>query len=162
MKNTSWASRSVCSSIAASQRVKGLGALIDRLQLFARLEAHSFAGRNADLGSRARIASDAGLSRAYVEHAETAQLDAVALGEGALHALKDRLDCLLGFRLGDAGLSDNFVDDIELDHVSFWFGFPKLRILKEICAIVNSIEETLIWGVFLNFPSTKEPDGHQE
>src|SRR6267154_3478782 len=136
--------------------------LVDRLQLFTRLEAHGLAGRNADLSAGPRIAPDAGLARAHIEHAEAAQFDAVALSQGALHALKDRLHRLLGFCLGDAGLSHNFVDDIELDHWIFWLRNPNLRILKEICAIVNSVSETLIWGVFLIFPSTKESDGHQE
>src|SRR5207249_3591587 len=94
--------------------------LVDRLQLFSRLEADSLPWGNTDFSSGPRIASDAGLSRAHVEHAEAAQLDAVALGQSALHALEDRLHRLLGFCLGDAGLSHNFVDDIELDHWIFW------------------------------------------
>jgi len=46
-------------------------------------------------------------------------------GEGAFHAFKHGLDCLLGLGLGDAGFSDNFVDNVELDH-------EQLRIYKNI------------------------------
>jgi hypothetical protein len=90
--------------------------LVDGLQLFARLEANSFSGRDAHFGAGAWIAANSGLSRTYVEDAEAAQLDAVALRERALHTFKIGFNGLLGFSLSDAGFVHNFIDDVELDH----------------------------------------------
>src|SRR6266404_2577247 len=92
--------------------------LLDRLQFLAGLEANSLAGRDADFGARARIASDAGLARADVEHTKAAKLNAVAAFEGLLHAGKDRLNShfSLGFR--DPSLFHHVVDDIQLDQRS--------------------------------------------
>ena len=92
--------------------------LIDGLKFLARLEAHRFAGRNIYFGAGARVASDAGLARPNVEDAETAQFNAVTLGQSFLHTLEDSFHRHFGFGLGDAGLVHNFVDDIELDHKS--------------------------------------------
>src|SRR2546423_1517249 len=89
---------------------------VDRLQFFPRFEPNRFSRRDVDFGASAGIASDAGLARPYVEHAESPQLDAFALGEGALHAFKDRFNRGFGFRFGDAGAIDDFVDDVEFDH----------------------------------------------
>src|SRR5262249_39119954 len=88
------------------------------LQLFPRLEAHGFAGRNVDLSAGARIAADAGLARTHIEHAEAAQFDAFALPQRLLHAGENCLYRQLSLGLGDAGLVDHFVDDIELYHGS--------------------------------------------
>ncbi len=90
--------------------------LIYGLQLLAGLKAHGFARRNADLGAGFRIAAYAGLARAHVEDPETAQLNAVTTGERTFHALKHGFHSLLGLGLGDASLSNNFVDNIELNH----------------------------------------------
>src|SRR5580704_11695482 len=62
-----------------SARRSGLGGRSgsrERLEFFAWLEAHGFAGRNANLLSGARVAADAGFARLHVEHAEAAKLDA--------------------------------------------------------------------------------------
>src|SRR5262245_43155955 len=90
------------------------GPSVDGLQFFARLEAHRFSGRNVDLGSGTRIASDAGLARPHVEHAKAAQFDAVAMRERLLHALKDGFHRLLRLGLGNARLGYNFIDNVEL------------------------------------------------
>src|SRR5579863_3811379 len=89
---------------------------INRLQFFPGLEPHRLARWNRNLCAGARIAADAGFSRAHVEHAESPQLNAVAVGQRLLHALKDGFHCQLGFSLGDAGSGYHFVDDVELDH----------------------------------------------
>src|SRR5271155_160779 len=89
---------------------------VDRLQFFPRLEAHRLAGRNRHFSSGARIASDAGLARTHVEHAKSPQLNAIAVGQRFLHALKDGFHRQLGLGLGDAGSGYHFVDNIELDH----------------------------------------------
>src|ERR1035438_6896747 len=116
-------------------------ALVNRLQFLARLEADGLARRNRNFGAGPRISSDAGLARAHVEHAETAQFNAVAIGERLLHALEDGFDGELRLGLGDPGAIDDFVDDVELNH-----GYPpspkdlvclKLLMLREIGRIVN-------------------------
>ncbi len=89
--------------------------LFNRLQLFARLEAHGFARRNGNFRAGARVAADAGFARLYVEDAESAQLDAVAFGERTLHALEDGFDGNFGLGFGDARLGNHFVDDVQLD-----------------------------------------------
>jgi hypothetical protein len=66
--------------------------LIDELKVFAGLEADGLAGGDAHLGTGARVAADAGLSRLYGEHAKAAQLDAVTVGERGLHGLEDGID----------------------------------------------------------------------
>lgn len=89
--------------------------LFNRLQFFARLEAHRFARRYRNFGARPGIAPNAGFARAHVEYAEAAELDAVAFGERALHAFKHSLDGDFSFGFGDARLGNHFVDDVQLD-----------------------------------------------
>ena len=74
-----------------------------------------FARRDRHFRAGARIAADAGFARFHGEDAEAAQFDAVALLQRALHLLEHGLHGHLGFGLGDAGLVDDFVDDVELD-----------------------------------------------
>src|SRR5882724_2840661 len=90
--------------------------LFDRLQLLARLESHSLTGWNRDFRTGSRVASDAGFARPYIEHAKASQFNAVTLSQGAAHALENSFDSQLSLGLGNAGLVDDFVDDVELDH----------------------------------------------
>src|SRR5262245_5268929 len=55
------------------------------LEVLARLEADRAPGRDADLLSRPRVAADAPLAGFDLEHAKTAQLDALAPHHGRLH-----------------------------------------------------------------------------
>src|SRR5208283_642803 len=89
---------------------------INRLQFFAGLEADRLTGRNRDFSAGARVASDAGLAGADIEHAKASQLNAMAVRQRLLHALKDSFHRQLGLGLGDAGSSYHFVDDVELNH----------------------------------------------
>jgi hypothetical protein len=91
------------------------------LQFLAGLEAHSFAGRDADFLAGARIASNASLARADVEYAEAAQLDSLTLTKSALHGLEDGLDGLFRLGPGDAGLGYHRVHYVELNHTSLRF-----------------------------------------
>src|SRR5579859_237563 len=102
----------------ARQANCGKQLLVDRLQLLAGFEAYGLARRNADLSAGARVASDARLPRPDVEHAKAAQFNALTLRQRLLHALKHRFHGRFGFGLGDAGLVDHFVNDIELNHGS--------------------------------------------
>lgn len=91
-------------------------ALLDGLQLLARFEADSFSGRNGNFGAGARIASDACFPGADIEHAEAAQLNALAVGQRTLHAFKYRFDRHLGLGFRNPSSVDHFIDNIELDH----------------------------------------------
>jgi hypothetical protein len=90
----------------------------ERLQFLARLEAHSFAGRDADFLARARIPSYSGLARANIEHAKAAQLNAFPLAEGALHGFEDGFDGLFRLCAGHSGFVYYRVHYIELNHTS--------------------------------------------
>src|SRR5271170_1449579 len=68
-----------------------------RLEFFAWLEAHGFAGRNANLLSGARVAANAGFPRLHVEHAEAPEFDAFSAAERVLHGLENGFDGLFGF-----------------------------------------------------------------
>ena len=88
---------------------------VDQVELFSRLEAHGLARRDRDLGSGARIASDSGFARPYIEHAKAAQLDAFPSRQRLLQALKDCVDCGLGLVARKAGPLDDPVHDVLLD-----------------------------------------------
>src|SRR5207302_7904924 len=90
--------------------------LIYGLQLFARFEAHRFAGRDVDFGASARVASNASLTRTNIKDSKSTQLDALAFSQGLLHALEHGLHRHFGFGFGDTGFRDYFIDDVELDH----------------------------------------------
>src|SRR5271165_1261086 len=65
---------------------------VEDVQFLARLEANSFTRRNRHFGSGARVSADARLAGPHVEDAEAAQLDAVAVCQGLLKALKNCVD----------------------------------------------------------------------
>lgn len=90
--------------------------LFDGLKLFARLKADGFPGWNADFCACSRIAPDSGFAGTDVKDTEAPQLDAIALRERFLHALKDRLHGHLSLGLSDPSLVYDFVDDVEFDH----------------------------------------------
>lgn len=83
-----------------------------RVQFLARLEAHSFAGRDAYLGAGARVAADAGFTGSNAEHAKSAQLDAFAGCQGALEAFEDCIDGGLGLGAWKARAPDHLVYDV--------------------------------------------------
>jgi hypothetical protein len=88
----------------------------ERLQFLAGLEAHCFAGRDADFLAGAGIPADAGLAGAHVEDTEAPQFNSLAFTERILHGLEDSFDGLL--RLGPAhtGLINDCINDIQLNH----------------------------------------------
>ena len=61
-----------------SRSAFGLCSRLDGVQFLAGLEPDSFSWGDADFGSGAGIATDAGFARTDAEDAETAQLDAFA------------------------------------------------------------------------------------
>lgn len=92
-------------------------ALIDGLQLLARLKPNGFTRRNIHFRTSARIAPDPCLARPHVKYAEAAEFNPLTLAQGFFHAFKNGLHGQLSFGLGDTGLVDHFVDDIELYHL---------------------------------------------
>src|ERR1051326_6334365 len=101
-----------------AERGKPANGLVDGLEFLSRLEAHGFSGRNVHLCAGARVAADTGLARAHVKDSKSAQLNALALGQRFLHAVKHRFHGQLSLGFGDAGFVDHFIDDIELNHRS--------------------------------------------
>src|SRR5882757_4218206 len=110
--------------------LKSVNCLVDGLQLLSRLEAHGFSGRNVHLCAGARVAADTGLARAHVKNTKSAQLNALAPGQGLLHAFKDGFHGQLSLGFGDPGFVDHFVNDIELYHRSALLNFQKGRNLQ--------------------------------
>src|SRR5688572_15976607 len=95
----------------------GTGATTSELlELLAGLEADRLARGDGDLDAGLRVAPDALLAVAHLEHAEAAQLDALAGGQRLFHGVDDgvhrhrRLDARHGGVLSDE------VDDVGLDH----------------------------------------------
>jgi hypothetical protein len=90
--------------------------LLDRLQLFAGLEAHGFSGRNRYFCAGTRVAANAGLARADIEYAKSSEFNAMAAGQRLLHALENGFHRQFSLGFGNAGSGDHFVDNVELDH----------------------------------------------
>jgi hypothetical protein len=82
------------------------------MQFFARLEANSFPGCDADFGAGPRIAADAGFACANAEDAESTQLNALTCCQGFFQPLKDCVDCRFGLGAGQARALDHMVDDV--------------------------------------------------
>jgi len=96
--------------------MKQLQLLLQRLQILAGLEPHSFSWRDVDLRAGARIAADAGLARFYREDAEATQLNPIVGFECILHAVEDRIDSLFRFGLANTRPFDDLIHKIEFDH----------------------------------------------
>ena len=82
------------------------------MELFARLEAHGFAGSDADLSAGARIAADAGFAGADTENAEAAQFNALASGQSFLETFEDCINDGLSLGPGKTRTLDNLVDNV--------------------------------------------------
>src|SRR5580658_5686408 len=96
--------------------------LLQRLQFLAGLKANCLAGRDGDFRAGSRVAPNAGLSRAHVENAKTAEFDPVAVAQCFFHGFKDGFDCHLSLGLGDPCAVDHLVDDIELNQTASFGG----------------------------------------
>ena len=114
---------------------------IDRLQFLAGLEADGLARRNRNFGAGARIASDAGLARAHVEHAKSAQFNAVA-GESAFFMLSktvstasSALVLVIPVRLTTSLMISSLITGVS--RILVRIVILKLLMLREIAEIVN-------------------------
>jgi len=91
--------------------------LIEKMELFAGLEANCFAWSNGDFGASPGIAADACFTWFDGEDAEAAQLDAVARDEGLLHTVEDGVYGRLGFGPWQSGTLNNPLYKILLNHL---------------------------------------------
>src|SRR5678816_3722873 len=93
------------------QTMTGVGSkLADVLEVFTWLEADRASRRDAHFLACPRVTADAALARLDLEHTESAQLDALAPLLGSPHRVENRVDCHLGFDLGDVRDFRDFVD----------------------------------------------------
>jgi len=99
-----------------SERRRPQPGSVNRLQLLSWFEPYGFAGRDRNFRAGARVPSDTSLSWPDIEHAKAPQLNAITFGQGSLHAFENSFHGRLGLGLGDAGLVDHFVDDVQLNH----------------------------------------------
>jgi hypothetical protein len=88
----------------------------ERLQFLAGLESHRFSRGDADFLASARIAANAGLARAHVEHAEASQFDSFPFAERILHRSKNGFDSLFGLGPAHASLGYNRIYNVQLNH----------------------------------------------
>jgi hypothetical protein len=96
---------------------------LERLQVFAWLEAYGLSGRDVHLRARAWVPADAGLAWLYGKHTESAQLDPIISLQRILHAVEDRIDRLLCFRLADSRPLNDLIHKIEFDHWNLRISF---------------------------------------
>jgi len=88
--------------------------LVQQMQFFARLEAYRLAGCDAYLCPSARVTSDPGLAGANIKYPKASELDAFSAGKSLLHAIKDGVDCCLGFGPWQPGTFYNTLDKVLL------------------------------------------------
>ena len=103
---------------------------MERMQLFARLEANSFARGYAHFGAGARIAADTGFAGANAEDAKSAQFDALAGGQGLLQALEDRIHRSLCLGARETRALDYMMDDVLLNQRGNLAGATGLNVLR--------------------------------
>jgi len=107
--------------------------LIEDVQLFAGLEPDGLTGSDADFGSGAGVASDAGLAGADIKDPKTAKLDALPVGQRFFEGLENGID--RGFSLVplEPGSLNHLVND-----VLFYQGVPPSGELPDLVVIVES------------------------
>ncbi len=84
--------------------------LLQRLQVFSRLESDSLAGGDADFRAGAGIASDAGLPWFDRKDAKAPEFNPFVAFQGILHLGENGVDSLLGFGFADTSSSDDLID----------------------------------------------------
>ncbi len=89
------------------------------MQFFARLEAHCFAGSNADFCPGSRIAANSGFPGTDAENSEAAQLDTFPSGESLLQAFKYGVYGCLSLGARQARALDYVMYDVLLDHCRY-------------------------------------------
>lgn len=87
-----------------------------RLKFLAGLETDRLAGGDRHFLSSAWITPYAALARFDDKDPKAAEFNAVPARQRFLHRMKQCVNGLFGFQLGDAGLLGETVDDIKFDH----------------------------------------------
>ena len=91
--------------------------LIEKMELFAGLEADCLAWSDGDFGACSGIAADAGFTWLDGEDTKAAQFDAVARDEGLLHTVKNGVYRRLCFGSWQSGTLNNPLYKILLNHL---------------------------------------------
>jgi hypothetical protein len=82
------------------------------LKFLSRFESYGLAGWDIGYFTGSRVSPDSALARFDYEHAEAAQLDALAALKSGLHRFEQRLDGHFGLDLCNTGLVGNLVDNV--------------------------------------------------
>jgi hypothetical protein len=93
-------------------RALGLCARFNGVQFLAGLEPDSFSWGDADFGSGAGIATDAGFAGADAEDSESAKLDALACSQSLLESFEDGVNSGFCLCTRQAGALDHVMDDV--------------------------------------------------
>ena len=101
-----------------------------RVQFLAGLEAHGFAGSDADLGSGAGVAADASLAGADAEDAKAAQFNALTSRKSLFEALENCIHGRLRFDAGQARTLNHMMDDVLLNQWGILTGSTELTLLR--------------------------------
>jgi len=107
------------------------------VQLLAGLEAHSFAGSNADFGPSSRIAANSGFPGTDAEDSKAAQLDTFPGGESLLQAFEHGVYGCLSLGARQARALDYVMDDVLLDHCRYLASAIGID-----CTMPNAIDST--------------------
>jgi hypothetical protein len=94
---------------------KSYSGLIQEMKLFPWLEPHRFSWRDAHLGTRPRVASDARLPWFHREDPEPAKLDPLPCDQRLLHAVENCIDGRFRLRSRKSGSLYNSLNEILLD-----------------------------------------------
>jgi hypothetical protein len=100
------------------------------MQFLARLEAHRFAGGDADLGAGSGISADASFAGADAENAKSAQFDTLSGGESLFQALEDRIHRSLCLGAGQTRALDYLMDDVLLNQWRNLVGTSSMTVLR--------------------------------
>ena len=137
--------------MTAGRAKSGVGRSIwfDRVQFFTGLEPHRFSWSDADFGSGAGIATDAGFARADAENAKSAQFDALPGGQCLLEAFKDRVDSRFCLRARQAGALDYVMDDVLFNQ---WGNLADATLMTVLLPAVEMLQIlTRIWNTRIAF-----------
>jgi hypothetical protein len=113
------------------------------MQFFARLEAHSFAGSDADLGAGSGISADASFAGADAENAKSAQFDALPGGESPFQALENRIHRGLCLGARQARALDYMMDDVLLNQWGILVCTTSMTVLRPAVTMLQILMRML-------------------
>jgi len=107
---------------ARSRRALSAVSFGERVELFAGLEAHSFAGCDADLGACAGVAANPSFAGADAEDAKPAQFDALTCRQSFFQPFEDRIHRSFRFGAGQPCALDHVMNDVLLNQSGYLAG----------------------------------------